>query len=313
MKVCRAKILAILGAMLLVVWAPGASAESELENRKASFQSRLDELEAPAATLQDQYIGYLRRQLEERKQSGDLAAVLAIEEELKAPGEIVLVESYPALEKAQEVFIKGLQAAAETRRRKQANVFQQYEASLTAYQIELTKEDRIPEAKAVHAEVERVKKLQQESEVAPATEPDGEPEIVMPSEIRNDLPGDPGSGENRSTYIIESDGTEGTLFMAFEHPLLGSKDHQLAEATLEFTIATTQSADTHESILVFAGDREIGSKVGGEKAEEIAIPLNVEALREAEKLELELRCGGTNAAVLKKGEDGPRLKLRFRR
>lgn len=154
------RYLFFLAGALSIVCANGE--DSELDKKKAALDVKLLELASPIQDLEGQYIGHLKRQQQERKKNGDLKGLLAVEEELESPGASEAVSAYPDLKRAQEVYTKARALREKEEIRNQQVLYEQYIKSLTTYQVELTKADRIPEAKQVLAEVERVEALVKE-------------------------------------------------------------------------------------------------------------------------------------------------------
>lgn len=296
--------------MVFLCFIGSLSAESNFEKLKGVYESKASELATAVQNLETQYKDHLTRQRQEAQAKGNLKMVLAIENELKEFGAAAEIAEFEALKKAQEVYIQKRSAYIAEQAVKHHALLAQYKTSLNSLQVELTKNNDIETAKVVLAEVERVDALIESvggSAVPAAT---GDEVVLVPSNARNETPGDPNSGEGRRTYIVETDGTEGTLHLEFDGAKL--KRSSIQSASLEFSIANTPSADTHNDLLVFVNDSEIGSKEGGAiHGEKVVIPLEVGKIPSDPKFELELRCGGTNAAVIQRSEPGPQLRILY--
>ncbi|MFT5465072.1 MAG: DNA uptake protein ComE-like DNA-binding protein [Verrucomicrobiales bacterium] len=153
------RCLVNFGFYLMLIGILNAESKSNLESLKAAFDGKLAELAEPIQNLDRQYLDYLKRQLGKRKQDGDLKALLAVEEELKAPGESAAIAAFPDLKQFQDVLLDSRQKLKAQEREKLVLLYRQFKTTLTAHQVELTKAGKIPEAKLVLAEVERIEVL----------------------------------------------------------------------------------------------------------------------------------------------------------
>lgn len=186
---------------LLAILVPGLRAESELERLSDAFDVKLLELAEPLQKLEKQYLEHLKRQKETQKGEGNLKALLAVEEELKTPGEAAAIAAFPGLKRAQDVFLQTRGTLEKQELEKRVLLYQQYKKSLTTNQVELTKAGKIAEAKLVLAEVERIDKLI--AEMAPAAAP---AEVASgPDSPENALtkPGDDGKIDLNSATLEE--------------------------------------------------------------------------------------------------------------
>lgn len=273
-----------------------------------AFSEKQLDIAQPARELETTYRQHLQRFRDEYQAKGDLKAVLAIEEELKSLGESRQVSLYPNLAKFQEAFVLQSAKLEEEAKSRLADLMAFYRSNLTRLQIEFTRAGQIEEAKQVLAESERSALIAREWEVARMLPPNGEALLLQAVEVENPLAEpDP----DRTTYIIESDGTKGVLKLTYRHPLFASKNYEVSDAILQLQVAEARAADTSETIRVLLGDREVGTQEGADLGALVAIPLTgFESVTE-ESVILTIQCG-SNALMLDKGvENAPKLSIKF--
>ena len=284
-------------------------AESDFQKLKDAFAKKQLDIAQPAQTLETKYREHLGNFRGRFQENGNLQAVIAIDQELKTPGEGAAIAEHSELVPFQQAFVKQRKKLDEDAMKQLAELTNYYRTNLQKLQVKLTRAGDIDAAKEVLAESERTANLLQQWKTAATPAASGKPQVIEASHVLNQLEeGDTG----RTTYIIESDGTKGVLHLQFQHPLLGNEAYVVREAILELKVADTRAADTHETIAVSLNDKSVGSTEGAEKGAWLSIPLKGEQLRES-PLAFVVTCG-TNAVVLEKNEESPpRLKLTFGR
>lgn len=303
-RVCGVWLLSLL------TLSPSLFAEGQLEELMDTFSKKELDIAQPARDLEIKYREHLQRFREDYQAKGNLKAVIAVDEEMKSPGRSGDLQAFPELFKFQETFNRQSVKLEQQAKKELSELMKFYRSNLSRLQIELTQSGKIEEAKLVLAESERTATIAKEWEMALLLPPAGEPIILEAMEIINELAEpDP----DRTTYIIESDGTKGILHLGFRHPLLSSQLYRISKASLVLPVADVRSADTSDVIQVFVEGHEVGSKEGAEKGGKVDIEINLQdsSPAESEALTLTIQCG-TNALMLEKNPEAkPMLSIEF--
>jgi hypothetical protein len=187
----KAKCTAFLLAGLAV--AAAAEDEAPLAQMRARYEQQLRELdragEKALVEAPGRYLLYLDNLRKRYVDQGELNGVLAVQNETNrfaAAGTVTtndLVPGPEALLAAQKAFVDGSVAAALLRKRKQDELAREYVAALERLKVQLTKRERIDEAVAIEAELERMRPL---TPIPLATPEPAQAPAVSPPAARED-------------------------------------------------------------------------------------------------------------------------------
>ncbi len=162
---------------LFLIGLAQADEAQRLRGLRFDFQVKLAEMIKPLRELDEKYGEHLEKQKQNHKNSGQLEAMLAVDEELKwlkgkpveeNPSKGSSLSSFPDLKRLQEIYRKQW-AALEDKSAlpdKKLVLIQSYRKKSSDLSVEWTKEGKITEAKLALAESKRFAAMEKNAELA---------------------------------------------------------------------------------------------------------------------------------------------------